>query len=83
MSTKETKRNTESPSGDRGFFLGPVSKAYRGGRSTHRKRLRQWLCIKHKVRWPGKKRFPTASFYQVLGLVSLAARTASFPWAKP
>ena len=48
-----------------------------------RKRLRQWLCIKHKVRWPGKKRFPTASFYQVLGLVSLTERTASLPWAKP
>ena len=65
------------------FCLGPVSKAYRAVDQHTRKRLRQWLCIKHKVRWPGKKRFPTASFYKVLGLVSLTERTASLPWAKP
>ena len=65
------------------FCLGPVSKAYRAVDQHTRKRLRQWLCIKHKVRWPGKKRFPTASFYQVLGLVSLTKQTASRPWAKP
>jgi RNA-directed DNA polymerase len=65
------------------FCLGPVSKAYRAVDQHTRKRLRQWLCIKHKVRWPGKKRFPTASFYHVLGLVSITERTASLPWAKP
>src|SRR2546429_6711111 len=65
------------------FCLDPVSKAYRAVDKHTRKRLRQWLCIKHKVRWPGKKRFPTASFYQVLGLVSLTEQTASRPWAKP
>jgi RNA-directed DNA polymerase len=64
------------------FCLGPVSKAYRAVDQHTRKRLRQWLCAKHQVRWPGKKRFPTASFYQVLGLVSLTERTASLPWAK-
>ena len=63
------------------FCLGPVSKAYRAVDQHTRKRLRQWLCAKHKVRWPGKKRFPTASFYEVLGLVSLTERTASLPWA--
>jgi group II intron reverse transcriptase/maturase len=65
------------------FCLGPVSKAYRAVDHHTRKRLRQWLCIKHKVKWPGKKKFPTVSFYKVLGLVSLTERTASFPWAKP
>ena len=65
------------------FCLGPVSKAYRAVDQHTRKRLRQWLCIKHKVRWPGKKQFPTVSFYEVLGLVSLTERTASLPWAKP
>jgi RNA-directed DNA polymerase len=64
------------------FCLGPVGRAYRAVDQHTRKRLRQWLCAKHKVRWPGKKRFPTASFYQVLGLVSLTERTASLPWAK-
>ena len=65
------------------FCLGPVGRAYRAVDQHTRKRLRQWLCAKHQVRWPGKKRFPTASFYQVLGLVSLTERTASLPWAKP
>ena len=65
------------------FCRGPVSKAYRAVDQHTRKRLRQWLCIKHKVRWPGKKQFPTVSFYEVLGLVSLTERTASLPWAKP
>jgi RNA-directed DNA polymerase len=65
------------------FCLGPVSKAYRAVDQHTRKRLRQWLCIKHKVKWPGKTRFKTADFYKVLGLVSLTERTASLPWAKP
>ena len=65
------------------FRLGPVSKAYRAVDQHTRKRLRQWLCAKHKVVWPGKKRFPTESFYKVYGLVSLTERTASLPWAKP
>ena len=64
------------------FCLGPVGRAYRAVDQHTRKRLRQWLCAKHQVRWPGKKRFPTASFYKVLGLVSLTERTASLPWAK-
>ena len=65
------------------FCLGPVSKAYRAVDQHTRKRLRQWLCAKHQVKWPGKKRFPTVSFYKVYGLVSLTERTASLPWAKP
>ena len=65
------------------FCLGPVSKAYRAVDQHTRKRLRQWLCIKHKVKWPGKKKFKTVDFYKVQGLVSLTERTASFPWAKP
>jgi group II intron reverse transcriptase/maturase len=64
------------------FCLGPVGRAYRAVDQHTRKRLRQWLCAKHKVRWPGKKRFPIVSLYQVLGLVSLTERTASLPWAK-
>ena len=64
------------------FCLGPVSKAYRAVDQHTRKRLRQWLCAKHQVAWPGTKRFPTASFSKVHGLVSLTERTASLPWAK-
>ena len=65
------------------FCLGPVSTAYRAVDQHTRKRLRQWLCAKHKVAWPGKKRFPTVTFYKVHGLVRLAERTANLPWAKP
>ena len=40
------------------FCLGPVSKAYRAVEQHTRRRLRQWLCAKHKVSGPGTKRFP-------------------------
>jgi group II intron reverse transcriptase/maturase len=63
------------------FCLGPVSKAYRAVDRHLRKRLRQWLCAKHKVSWPGTKQFSEASLYEVLGLVCLPGRTANFPWA--
>jgi RNA-directed DNA polymerase len=63
------------------FCLGPVSKAYRAVDRHARKRLRQWLCAKHKVSWPATNRFPTASLHEVLGLVRLSKRTSNFPWA--
>ena len=63
------------------FCLGPVSKAYRAVEQHARKRLRQWLCAKHKVRWPATKRFPDAALHQVLGLVQLTQRTRNLPWA--
>jgi group II intron reverse transcriptase/maturase len=65
------------------FCLGPVSKAYRAVERHARKRLRQWLCTKHKLSWPATQRFPEAALHDVLGLVWLAKRTHSFPWAKP
>jgi len=63
------------------FSLGPVSKAYRAVEQHARKRLRQWLCAKHKVSWPGTGRFPEAALHDELGLVRLTTRTRSFPWA--
>jgi len=65
------------------FCLGPVSKAYRAIERHARKRLRQWLCAKHKVRWPARKRFPEAGLHEVMGLVRLTARTRNVPWATP
>jgi len=65
------------------FCLGPVSKAYRAVERHARKRLRQWLCAKHKVSWPATKQFPEAGLHDVLGLVRLTTRTHSFPWATP
>jgi len=65
------------------FCLGPVSKAYRAVEQHARKRLRQWLCAKHKLSWPATKQYPEAALHDVLGLVYLTQRTHSFPWAKP
>ena len=62
------------------FCLGPVSRAYRAVESHACKRLRQWLCAKHKV-VSGTKRFPEASMYDVLGLVCLSKQTRNLPWA--
>jgi len=64
------------------FCLGPVSKAYRAVEQHAGKRLRQWLCAKHKVRGMGTGRFPDVHIHNVLGLVRLTARPRSFPCAK-
>jgi len=63
------------------FCLGPVSKAYRSVDRHTSRRLRQWLCAKHKVRKGGITRFPDEYLYQELGLIRLQERTRSFPWA--
>jgi hypothetical protein len=64
------------------FCLGPVSKAYAAVDQHACKRLRQWLCKKHKVRGSGTTRFPDQYLYNELGLVQLSKRTRNFPWAK-
>ncbi len=64
------------------FCLGPVSKAYRSVERHARRRLRWWLCAKHKVPGGGIKRYPDDTLHDELGLVRLTLRTASFPWAK-
>jgi hypothetical protein len=63
------------------FCLGPVSHAYRAVERPARKRLRQWLCAKHKLRGQATKQFSITALHQVLGLVELTTRTSSFPWA--
>jgi RNA-directed DNA polymerase len=63
------------------FRLGPVSKAYRSVDSHTRRRLRQWLCAKHKVQGRGISRFPDEYLYGKLGLVRLDVRTRGLPWA--
>jgi len=65
------------------FCLGPVSKAYRAVDMHTARRLRQWLCAKHKVPGQGTKQFSNDILYKKFGLVQLAQRTTSFPWAKP
>jgi RNA-directed DNA polymerase len=65
------------------FCLGPVSKAYRVVERHTRRRLRQWLCAKHKLPGTGTARYPDETLHGVFGLVRLSQRTASFPWATP
>ena len=51
--------------------LGPVSKAYSAVDYHAVRRLRQWLCKKHKVKGAGVSRFSTEYLYLELGLVRL------------
>ncbi|MBI3823911.1 MAG: hypothetical protein HY289_14680 [Planctomycetes bacterium] len=64
------------------FCLGPVSPAYRAIHQHVRRRLRQWLCAKHKVASREVARFPDHYLYQVLRIARLAPRTKTFSWAK-
>ncbi len=64
------------------FCLGPVSKAYRAVQQHSQKRLRQWLCAKHKVAGPARLKFSDAILHDKFGLVRLTERTSSFSWAK-
>ena len=63
------------------FCLGSVSASYKAVDVHVRRRLRQWLCEKHQVRWPGIKRFPDA-YIDGLRLVRLPRLTRNLPWAK-
>ena len=64
------------------FCLGPVSPTYRLLDAHACQRLRRWLCKKHKVAGPGRKRYSDQHLHEELGLVHLAPRTHNFPWAK-
>jgi group II intron reverse transcriptase/maturase len=61
------------------FCLGPVSRAY-GAVDYHAvRRLRQWLCRKHKARGAGVSRFSAEYLYLELGLVRLRWLKRNFP----
>ena len=64
------------------FQLGQVSPAYAAVDAHATKRLRQWLCRKHKVRNGKYARFPDDRLWEHYGLTCLAPRTRGFPWAK-
>ena len=63
------------------FCLGPVSKAYSVVDHHACRRLRRWLCKKHKVQGRGTTRYSDENLYRELGLIKLRERTRSFPWA--
>jgi group II intron reverse transcriptase/maturase len=64
------------------FCLGSVSPAYRALNIHATKRLRRWLCKKHKVQGSGIPRYPDRALYEQIGLTNLPLRTRNLPWAK-
>jgi len=63
------------------FCLGTVVQVYEIVQKHVRRRLRQWLCFKHKVRTKAYGRFPTEYLHDRLGLVQLLAKPHRLPWA--
>jgi RNA-directed DNA polymerase len=53
------------------FCLGPVVRTYEVVNKHVRRRLRRWLCKKHKVRSNGYGRYPNEYLHGRLGLVDL------------
>ena len=64
------------------FCLGQVSPAYAAVDQHTTRRLRRWLCRKHKVRSGKNVRFSDTKLWEDHELARLGPRTASFPWAK-
>jgi group II intron reverse transcriptase/maturase len=64
------------------FCLGPVVRVYEVVMKHTRRRLRRWLCHKHKVRKGQYARFPNSFLHDQLGLTQLGARGRRLLWAK-
>ncbi len=64
------------------FTLGQVSPAYKSINRHTIRRLRRWLCHKHKVKSGQYVRFPDARLRDDFGLRQLERTTKTFPWAK-
>ena len=64
------------------YDLGQVSPAYRSIDEHTTRRLRRWLCLKHKVRSGEFVRFLNERLWTEYGLIRLGPKTKSFPWAK-
>ena len=65
------------------FCLGAVVRVYAVVQKHVRRRLRRWLCSKHKVRTRAYGRFPNEYLHETLGLVQLGAKGHRLLWATP
>ena len=63
------------------FCLGTVVRVYDVVMKHTRRRLRQWLCYKHKVRTRAYGRFPNEVLHDTLGLIRLVPAKYRLPWA--
>jgi group II intron reverse transcriptase/maturase len=64
------------------FCQGPVGKPYRMVTGHARRRLRRWLCKKHKVqKGQAITRYPDNYLHRELGLVELRLCDRNVPWA--
>ena len=64
------------------FSLGSTSRAYHAVTTHALRRLRRWLCRKHKVRSGKLVRFPAARLFEEYGLARLTRKTLGLPNAK-
>lgn len=64
------------------FCLGPKVRVYDIVMKHARRRLRRWLCAKHKVRRGEYARFPNEYLHDQLHLVQLGAKASGVPSAK-
>lgn len=64
------------------FSLGPVSPVYAALDRHATRRLRRWLCLKHKQWMRGMTRYPDRHLHYSLGLARLSVRTRYLPWTK-
>ena len=65
------------------FRVGTVVQAYEVVMGHARRRLRRWLCVKHKVRRGEYARFPNEYLHGKLGLYQLPRTTRGLLCAKP
>jgi len=64
------------------YHLGQVSPAYAAIDAHTIKRLRQWLCRKHKAKSGKYVRYSEERLWNHYGLLRLAPMTMGLPWAK-
>ncbi len=63
------------------FCLGPVVRIYDVVQKHVRRRLRRWLCAKHKVRGWEYTHFPNEVLHGKLGLTQLGVQARRLLWA--
>ena len=64
------------------YHHGQVGPAYSAINNHSTRRLRQWLCRKHKVKSGKYVRYPNPRLWKHYGLTCLEPKTQGLPWAK-